>query len=120
MKYMFEKYKDNSEELYKQLDDVNQKHRNYEFDYFKSIVDFKCIGSSFSLDLDLLSDSMAVCNCYVLSRSTNLSQEIRDDLNLYFRCSLIVLLISVLPKINCYIFLILRFIVSKMVIIEKQ
>jgi len=31
---------------------------------------------------------MAVSNCYALSRSENLSQEIRNDLDFYFRCSL--------------------------------
>ena len=72
------------------------------------------------LDLDFLSDCMAVSNCYVLSRSMNLSQEIRNDLDLYFKCSLIILFVSVLPKINCYLFLLVRLIVTKMGIIKKE
>jgi len=40
--------------------------------YFKTISDFKNISASLFLDLDFLSDCMAVSNCYVLSKSENL------------------------------------------------
>ena len=99
---------------------MSRNNSRCQFDYFKSFNDLKQISGSFTLDLDLLSDSMAVQSCYVLSQSTNLSQKIRDDLSLYYKISLIVLLISILPKWNCYLFMILRIIVNKVGIINKQ
>jgi len=46
---------------------INSKQLKHDFDYFRSFNDLKYISSSLTLDLDLLSDSMAVANCYVLS-----------------------------------------------------
>ena len=84
MKHMLEKYRSTSEEMYQKLSMIDKEHLEDDFDYFKTIADFKNISGSFFLDLDFLSDCMAVSNCYALSRSMNLSQEIRNDLDLYF------------------------------------
>jgi len=80
----------------------------------------KQITKSLFLDLDFLSDWMTISNCYALSRSMNLNQEIRNDLNFYLLCSLVVISISMLPKLNCYLFFLLRLIVDIMGIIKKE
>ena len=105
VKHMFERQKTTSAIMYSQLNKINERQIEYEFDYFKSFNDFRQILVSIRLDLDLLSDSMAVQSCYVLSKSMNLGQEVRDDLSFYYKISLVVLFISILPKLNCYLFI---------------
>ena len=119
MKYLLEKLKSNNNKTrYEQVNDLENKQ--YEFNCLKGLSDLKQSLGCFGVDLDLLSDSMAVQTCYVLSRSMNLEQNIRDDLELYYQCSLAVLFISMLPRLNCYLFYILRTIASRTKMIRKE
>jgi len=55
-----------------------------------------------------------------LSESRNLDQNVRKDLKLYYSCSLIILYTSLLPKLNCYLFFLLRMMVSKIGIVVRE
>ena len=84
------------------------KAKKYKIYLVKAISDIILILNCYRFDIDTLTDSIAVQNCYVLSESMNLDPTIRHNLKFYYRCSLIVLIISMLPKINCYFFILLR------------